>query len=103
MKLKLPLACADFTFPLLPHAQVLDLLAMLEFDGVDMGCLRGVRISGLPKFWRHPAVLERSCGASYPTVACVVPMFFCRWPPVLSPTRLIIFKRLVVGAPGIGF
>jgi sugar phosphate isomerase/epimerase len=41
MKLKLPLACADFTFPLLPHAQVLDLLAMLEFDGVDIGLFEG--------------------------------------------------------------
>src|SRR5689334_24102051 len=31
------LACADFTFPLLPHDRVLDLIAMLEFDGVDIG------------------------------------------------------------------
>jgi sugar phosphate isomerase/epimerase len=30
-------ACADFTFPLLPHEQVLQLIAMLEFDGVDIG------------------------------------------------------------------
>jgi sugar phosphate isomerase/epimerase len=32
-----PLACADFTFPLLPHAKVLQLIAMLEFTGVDIG------------------------------------------------------------------
>jgi sugar phosphate isomerase/epimerase len=31
------LACADFTFPLLPHDKVLQLIAMLEFDGVDIG------------------------------------------------------------------
>jgi len=31
------LACADFTFPLLPHEQSLDLIAMLEFQGVDVG------------------------------------------------------------------
>ncbi|MFZ4616870.1 MAG: sugar phosphate isomerase/epimerase family protein [Rectinemataceae bacterium] len=31
------LACADFTFPLLPHDKVLDLIAMLDFDGVDIG------------------------------------------------------------------
>src|SRR4051812_15914816 len=31
------LACADFTFPLLPHAKVLQLIAMLEFTGVDIG------------------------------------------------------------------
>jgi sugar phosphate isomerase/epimerase len=30
-------ACADFTFPLLPHEKVLQLIAMLEFDGVDIG------------------------------------------------------------------
>lgn len=35
--MKLKLACADFTFPLLPHGQVLDLIAMLGFSGVDIG------------------------------------------------------------------
>ncbi len=33
----LKLACADFTFPLLPHDQVFQLIAMLEFTGVDIG------------------------------------------------------------------
>src|ERR1041384_7926396 len=33
----LKLACADFTFPLLSHDRVLDLIAMLEFEGVDIG------------------------------------------------------------------
>jgi sugar phosphate isomerase/epimerase len=31
------LACADFAFPLLPHDQVFDLIAMLGLDGVDIG------------------------------------------------------------------
>lgn len=31
------LACADFTFPLLPHDDVLRLIAMLGFEGVDIG------------------------------------------------------------------
>jgi sugar phosphate isomerase/epimerase len=31
------LACADFTFPLLPHDDVLQLIAMLGFEGVDIG------------------------------------------------------------------
>jgi sugar phosphate isomerase/epimerase len=35
--MSLNLACADFTFPLLSHDRVLDLIAMLEFDGVDIG------------------------------------------------------------------
>jgi sugar phosphate isomerase/epimerase len=30
-------ACADFTFPLLPHDRALQLIAMLEFEGVDIG------------------------------------------------------------------
>jgi sugar phosphate isomerase/epimerase len=33
----LKLACADFTFPLLPHEQVFDLIAMLGFEGIDIG------------------------------------------------------------------
>src|SRR6266576_26331 len=37
----LKLACADFAFPLLPHDRVLDLIAMLEFQGVDIGLFEG--------------------------------------------------------------
>jgi sugar phosphate isomerase/epimerase len=35
------LACADFAFPLLPHDRVLDLISMLEFEGVDIGLFEG--------------------------------------------------------------
>src|SRR6184192_184308 len=35
------LACADFTFPLLPHDKVLDLIGALELDGVDIGLFEG--------------------------------------------------------------
>jgi sugar phosphate isomerase/epimerase len=35
------LACADFTFPLLPHDKVLDLIAALELDGIDIGLFEG--------------------------------------------------------------
>jgi sugar phosphate isomerase/epimerase len=35
------LACADFTFPLLPHGRVLKLIAMLEIEGVDIGLFEG--------------------------------------------------------------
>ncbi len=31
------LACADFAFPLLEHDKVLQLIAMLGFEGVDIG------------------------------------------------------------------
>jgi sugar phosphate isomerase/epimerase len=35
--MKRKLACADFTFPLLPHDKVLQLIAMLGLEGVDIG------------------------------------------------------------------
>lgn len=35
------ISCADFTFPLLPHDKVLDLIAMLDCDGVDIGLFTG--------------------------------------------------------------
>ena len=35
------LACADFTFPLLTHDQALELIAMLGFEGVDIGLFEG--------------------------------------------------------------
>src|SRR5690349_16160800 len=35
------LACADFTFPLLAHEKVLQLLSLLEFTGVDIGLFEG--------------------------------------------------------------
>jgi sugar phosphate isomerase/epimerase len=34
-------ACADFTFPLLKHEQALQLIAMMEFEGVDIGLFEG--------------------------------------------------------------
>jgi sugar phosphate isomerase/epimerase len=36
-----PLACADFTFPLLSHEHSLDVIAMLDFEGVDIGLFEG--------------------------------------------------------------
>ncbi len=37
MAMKLKLACADFSFPLLSHEQVLDLISMLDIPAVDIG------------------------------------------------------------------
>jgi len=39
--MKLKLACADFTFPLLPHDKVLDLIAALQIEGLDIGLFEG--------------------------------------------------------------
>lgn len=35
------LASADFTFPLLPHDKVLDLISALELNGIDIGLFEG--------------------------------------------------------------
>lgn len=35
--MELKLSCPDFTFPLLPHDNVLTLIAMMGFEGVDLG------------------------------------------------------------------
>jgi sugar phosphate isomerase/epimerase len=39
--MELKLACADFTFPLLPHDHVLELIAMLKIPAVDVGIFGG--------------------------------------------------------------
>lgn len=39
--MKLKLSCADFTFPLLSHDHVLDLISRLGVQGVDIGVLGG--------------------------------------------------------------
>jgi sugar phosphate isomerase/epimerase len=39
--MKFKLACADFAFPLLRHEQSLQLIAMLGFEGVDIGLFEG--------------------------------------------------------------
>jgi len=39
--MRLKLACADFAFPLLSHDKVLDLIALLDFAGVDIGLFEG--------------------------------------------------------------
>ena len=39
--MKLKLACPDFAFPLLEHEQSLDLIKVLEFEGVDVGLFEG--------------------------------------------------------------
>lgn len=38
---KIQLCCADFTFPLLEHQKVFDLVALLGFDGIDIGLFSG--------------------------------------------------------------
>jgi sugar phosphate isomerase/epimerase len=59
------LACADFTFPLLAHEQSLRLIAILGFEGVDIGLFEG-RSHCWPS--REFADLHRSAGTLKKTV-----------------------------------
>jgi sugar phosphate isomerase/epimerase len=58
--MKLRLACADFTFPLLPHDKVLDLIAMLDFGGVDIGLFEGRSHLWPSRVCKTPAKAGRS-------------------------------------------
>jgi len=53
--MKLKLATADFSFPLLTHDKVLDLIALLEFDGVDIGLFEGRSHLWPSKEFKSPA------------------------------------------------
>ena len=57
--MKLKLATADFSFPLLAHDRVLDLIALLEFDGVDLGLFEGRSHLWPSREFKHPAVAGR--------------------------------------------
>ena len=56
------LACADFAFPLLPHGNVLDLIAMTEFDGVDIGLFEGRSHLWPSKEFKSPAKSGKHLG-----------------------------------------
>ncbi len=56
------LACADFTFPLLPHDRALDLIGMLEFDGVDIGLFEGRSHLWPSRVFKSPAKFGAQLG-----------------------------------------
>jgi sugar phosphate isomerase/epimerase len=60
--MKLRLACADFTFPLLPHDRVLDLIGLLDFDGVDIGLFEGRSHCWPSQLFKAPAKSGRQLG-----------------------------------------
>ena len=68
--MELQLACADFTFPLLAHDRVLDLIALLEFPGVNIGLFEG-RSHLWPS--REFAQLEQNDRALFKVGAASVP------------------------------
>ena len=52
------LSCADFTFPLLPHEDVLALIGLLRLDGVDLGIFSG------RSHWTPEMILPDVAGAA---------------------------------------
>ena len=60
--MKLKLACADFAFPLLPHDRALDLIAMLGFEGVDIGLFQGRSHLWPSKVLRSPVASGKQLG-----------------------------------------
>src|ERR1700722_15726895 len=55
IEMNLKLATADFSFPLLSHDRVLDLIALLEFDAVDIGLFEGRSHLWPSREFRSPA------------------------------------------------
>ena len=52
---RLKLACADFTFPLLLHDGALELIGLLDFDGVDIGLFEGRSHLWPSRVFQNPA------------------------------------------------
>ena len=55
----IPLACADFTFPLLPHDLALDLIAGLGLEGVDVSLMPSNAHLPVEEVWNAPQVWGR--------------------------------------------
>ena len=66
--MKFKLSCADFTFPLLPHDDALDLIAKLGVEGVDIGLFEGrshIQPSGVIKEhrWKRAGLITPCRGS----------------------------------------
>lgn len=72
--MQLKLACADFSFPLLSHDGALDLIAMLGFDGVDIGLFEGRSHLWPSRVFKQ---LERGLTASIATRSTTLPRRSC--------------------------
>jgi sugar phosphate isomerase/epimerase len=58
----IPLACADFSFPLLPHDLALDLIAGLGIEGVDVSLMLGCSHLPVEAVIANPSVWARETG-----------------------------------------
>lgn len=103
MKPQLKLACADFAFPLLSHDRVLDLIAMLEFEGVDVGLFEGRSHLWPSREFQATAKSGKALGQKLADRGLQLADVILRRIPVLPGTPSTIRHPPGAGAPGIGF
>ncbi|HZP00474.1 MAG TPA: TIM barrel protein [Terriglobia bacterium] len=60
---RIPLACSDFSFPLLPHDLALDLIAGMGFEGVDVSLMVGNSHLPVEKVFTDPSPWGRDVRA----------------------------------------
>ena len=83
--MKTKFACADFTFPLLGHAQVLDLIAMLGFKGVDIGLFEQRSHLWPSRELKHPAASARRLRRALADRGLVAADIFLQMRPDFTP------------------
>lgn len=83
--MKTKFACADFTFPLLRHDQVLDLIASLGFRGVDVGLFEGRSHLWPSREFRNPAASGRRLRRALGERGLVAADVFLQMRPEFAP------------------
>lgn len=79
------LACADFTFPLLPHDDVLRLIAMLGFAGVDVGLFEKRSHLWPSREYVHPDLSGTQLRTQLDDLGLVAADIFLQMDPDFSP------------------
>lgn len=81
----LRLACADFTFPLLAHDRVVQLIAMLDFAGVDLGLFEGRSHLWPSREYAQPEQSARALKAKLADSGLVAADVFLQLDPDFTP------------------
>ena len=88
--MKFKLACADFTFPLLPHGPVLELISFLDIEGVDIGLFEGRSHLWPSKEFKDLEGAASRLKNNSMTSGSNPPTCSCRWPRTSHRMRSII-------------
>ena len=78
-------ACADFTVPLLPHAGALDLIALLGFQGVDLGLFEGRSHLWPSREYRAPRASAKKLGRQLADRGLAAADVFLQMAPDFTP------------------